>query len=321
MLFFSRIIISIVSCVVLWGGLVYFQVGNQTQSSRWLSEAYDLKESYASTINKKKIVIVSGSNSLFGIDSSKIEKVYGFPVVNHSVHAGLGLPYILSRSQNILNKGDIAILPLEYSFYQSDDKPSEVYSDYLLSRDEQYFRRLPTLEKIKIISRISFLRLFQGLNLHFNSALTPTKGVYGVQNINKYGDQINIERVNADLSRLERIKPEELTSSALSETFIYTMGNYIKWAEKIGVCLIFTPPNYMFFDAYNKDLNKEFLSNIKGFYESNKKVFLGEPFSHMFEKEFYFNTRYHLNSLGVDKRTALLTDDIGIDIRTHCKTK
>ncbi len=323
MKYLYSLLISFVSLCFLWFVLVYSQIGNLTQSSRWLYEAYELKESSAGKINKNKVVIVSGSNSLFGFDSMMLESYWGIPVTNNGVHAGLGLQYILNKSQNVLSRGDIVILPIEYAFYQSDGKPSGTYIDYILSRDVAYFNKLPLIDQFMVISTMNVNRLHKGIKFNFNSELAPTKGIYGVQNINSYGDQINTEvdkMTKREWSAIDDLSPGAISTSEISSDFIQTMNEYVDWAKRKGICIIAMPPNYMFFNDYKEKKYIRFLSNIKSFYEVNGITFLGNPSEYMFDKKFYFNTIYHLNYDGVQKRTLQVINDIGEDPRTYCNS-
>ena len=319
--FLFRLFATVIALCILWSVLVYSQIGNFTQSSKWVYEAYGLKESYANTIRENKVVIVSGSNALFGFDSAELETFWNMPVVNDAVHGGLGLTYILHKSKKVLGKGDVAILPLEYSLYQEDGRPSEVYSDYILSRDGEYFRGLSLINRVRVISGISFRRLLQGIKLHFNTTLMPTKGVYGIQNINSYGDQINTgagKMTESQIIELEQILPKIISTSEVSDMFIQTMDEYIDWAKQHDVCLIAAPPSFMLFDVYKENRYTDFLSNIKAYYTSRKLKFIGDPLMYMFDLKYFFNSRYHLNSAGAQKRTNQVINDIGKDIRLHC---
>ncbi len=322
MLFFSRFIISFFACCILWWVAVYTQLGNLTKSSKWVYEVYDLKEAYAKKIKENKVVIVSGSNSLFGFDSKKLQKSWGLPVVNGAVHAGLGLPYILYKSKSMLNEGDIVLLPLEYSFYQAEGKPSAVYSDYILSRDTPYFNRLSYVDRMIVMSSLGVKRLFQGIMYDFNGELMKTEGVYGVQNVNVHGDQINIESskmTKGEFAALNGLHADLITNPYISQEFINHTNSYFEWAKEHGVCIIVMPPNHMFFKEYEGEMYTKFLSNIKGYYASRDIAFLGSPTAYMYDKEYYFNTSYHLNASGVQKRTNQVIDDIGGNIGAHCK--
>lgn len=321
MRYLMTILSTFIITSTLWAGLSYKQIGHKTKSSQWIYEAYELKDALATGIKGVKVVIVSGSNSLFGIDSAVLEKAWTKPVINQSVHAGLGIRYILNRSKRILQQGDTVILPLEYSFYQSDGKPSEVYSDFILSRDTDYFYSLSTIDQFMVISSIKPKRLFKGLKSSINEELESTAGIYGVQNINNYGDQINIEpnkMTAAEKSAVDNTYASIISVSNLSDYFIDTMGSYIAWAQNNDICVIVMPPNYMFFAEYKDHRYTAFHTNIKSYFSNRSTPHIGDNLTYMYDKKYYFNTKYHLNSEGVKLRTNQMIFDLGKSSKTLC---
>jgi hypothetical protein len=315
---FSTLIIT----SALWVGLTYKQIGYKTKSSQWIYEVYELKDSLVHEIKRVKVVIASGSNSLFGINSEALEKAWKKPVINQSVHAGLGIQYILNRTKRILKRGDIVILPLEYNFYQGDGKPSEVYADFILSRDTNYFHSLSTIDKFMVISSIKTKRLFKGLISPINEDLEQTTGIYGVQNINIHRDQVNIEsyRMTAvEKSAIEKSYSSKISTSKLSDYFMATMDRYISWAQDNDICVIVMPPNYMLFDEYKDHKYTVFYTNIKLYFSNHSISHIGENLTYMYDKKYYFNTKYHLNSEGVKLRTKQIISDLGKSPKTLCE--
>ncbi len=303
-----NILISFFCFCAFWVGLVYFQLGNPTQESKWVEEVYSFKEKYASQIHERKIVMVSGSNCLFGIDSEMLEKEWGMPVVNDAVHAGLQMPYILYKSKKVLKQGDIAILPLEYFFYINDYKPSQTYTDFVLARDVEYFSNLPIKEKFKLVFAVSFERIITGIRSPFHK-LKPTVGFYGVQNLNSHGDEI-VPYDKEAFSKLDTVRADVIPSNQLSDEFRFYMNQYVAWAKKNHIKLIFMPPNHMYFKAYHLPHYKAFLQNIKKYYDEKHLLYIGDPYDYMYKKEYYFNTTYHLNDRGVALRTKQLIHDL-----------
>jgi hypothetical protein len=224
----------------------------------------------------------------------------------------LGMDYILYQSKKILKPHDIAILPLEYSFYQVDGLPSEVYIDYIFSRDVEYFKSLPFLSQISIVFSTSFERLFNGYK-YFITSLKKTSGVYGIQNINKYGDQINIDfnqMTENDFIFLNSLNYKRLKSSNISKEFEKLMNEYIQWANDNQIKVVFMPPNYMHFTYYDSNEYLEFLNNIYRFYQDKNLIFIGDSKKYMYEKNLYYNSVYHLNDKGVEIRTNQIINDL-----------
>jgi len=64
-----------------------------------------------------KIILVGGSNVTFGVDSKRIESEFDLPVVNMSLHAGLGLEFMLNQLKNRTAKGDVVLIAPEYEHF------------------------------------------------------------------------------------------------------------------------------------------------------------------------------------------------------------
>jgi len=307
-----NIVLSVAFFFSIWIGIVYIQIGNPSEMSEWAYEVVSLKENYAHSIDGRKIVIVAGSNALLGINSKMIEDRFNIPVVNDAVNGGFGMPYILYQSKKVLKKGDIAILPLEYQMYQLGDEPGIPYIDYIISRDPEYFSTLNTIEKLKVIMGISFKRTFQGIISPFHQ-LKKTFGIYGIQNVNARGDQINIESskmTSKQRKELDTFRASKIDSSDLSDGFIHYMDDYISWARSHGIKLIFMPPCHMAFNYYKTEKYVKFLGNIKKYYQDANVLYLGKPEDYMYEKKYHYNSVYHLNDIGVTKRTNQIIMDI-----------
>ena len=122
-MFIKNFIIFFILTTILWIFIILGQVNNPTKMSQWIFDAYNKKEQIANKIKGKKIIIVAGSNALFGIDSKMLSSYFKLPVVNDGVNAGIYLPLILEISKRIINKGDIVLAPLEPDMYSYNVKP------------------------------------------------------------------------------------------------------------------------------------------------------------------------------------------------------
>jgi hypothetical protein len=308
--------------IAIWIGMFFVQLGAPTQHSKWVHEAYELKERAASAIVRSKVLIVSGSNSLFGFNSRKLEDHWGIPVVNGAVHAGLDLPYILERSKRSLVKGDLVLLPLEYQFYQSDGEFSEIFIDFIVSRDPGYFFELSVADQALVIFKTSLDRMVTGLMYKFFRNTKPTMGVYGVQSINEYGDQINLEPENMterEYAGLAAAKDIDVGSGTLSVEFVEAFDNYSAWATRNGICLIGMPPNRLRFESAESEMHRKLFDSIRGFFRRRNLAFIGDNYDYMYDKRLYFNTASHLNAVGVEVRTEQVLIDLGRDPYNHCK--
>ena len=328
-------LITVAGICTAWVALFYITIGSPVSKSQWIADILELKEQAAYAATGEKVVFVSGSNIIFGLDSQRLAEDWDMPVINFGLHAGLGMAYILDRSKRVLKTGDIAILPLEYPFYREGGMLSETLIVHAFSDDPDYFYSLSLADKARFIAKIEFKRLRRGLQASFRdnadirnkdadiSGASGGSDEYSIANMNAWGDQINLEPENIsvkDRGKVLNLKAYRMDDPGLSEYSRNTLHDYIDWAEENGVCLIFMPPNYMYFDEYNGPAHEQFFLNIKSFLAGNNVRYIGDPYDYMLDKSYYFGTVYHLDSLGVEKRTEQIVKDIGSNLTALCES-
>ncbi|TLM75619.1 hypothetical protein ACONUD_16390 [Microbulbifer harenosus] len=300
--------------------LVITQMGTPTSSSKWAYDLYSIKERHASQENRNKLLIVAGSNSLFGINSSLLESRLRIPTTNLGVHAGLGLKYILERSKRSLGRGDIVYLPLELDLYQQDDTPSAQLMDFVLARDPQYLHTLPIQQQILGFANVPIARIIEGLRGGSDRYLGSSSTVYNVHNVDSSGDQTNntLEKARDYSSRLERLAPKDIGNTEISSHSKNLIRDYIYWARENGVCVIGGPPSLMKFEEYESERFLEFLGKTVNLFSDLGVHYVGRPADYLFPRELFFDTEYHLNTKGAMIRTQLIIDDLGTGLSAHC---
>ncbi|MDD2266026.1 hypothetical protein [Sulfuricurvum sp.] len=306
-----------------WIAAVFLQTSRPTASSQWIADAYALKTAAAQKIEGKKIVIVAGSTALFGIDSKKLEETYRLPVVNFGVNAGLLLPYVLLKSQSVLKRGDIVILPLEYHFYTYDGIPNAQMIDQIWSRDPSFFWKLSWKERLSMLWMTPISRLVDGFLAQGGSPMMC--GPYGYKNLDERGDQTHTSEEEAkqwatDWEGLKKELPRRYGAVGNVDSLGWKwLRRYVAWAAQNGICLIVTPSTMMYDDSYWKDPEeRRFYEGLKARIEALGVPFIGNPYSTMYGREMYFNTDFHLIDTGREVWTQQLINDLGSDISKWC---
>lgn len=89
-------------------------------AARWLWPVMVVQEHNAVNVvdEKGKIIIIAGSNALFGFDGAALESATGRKVVILALHAGLSLDFYRRRLEGFVTKNDVVIMPLEFSYYR-----------------------------------------------------------------------------------------------------------------------------------------------------------------------------------------------------------
>ncbi|MBY6190727.1 hypothetical protein KUV22_09900 [Microbulbifer agarilyticus] len=303
--------------------LVMVQEGVPTSSSKWASDLYQLKDAHARASGEPKLLIVSGSNSVFGINANTIKDTYSLPTTNYGVHAGLGLRYLLERSKRVLNEGDIVYLPLEYALYQQTPKPSSQLMDFLLATDPEYFQSLPPYEKLHGYLNISFSRIWEGIKGGSNRYQGSSAKIYHVMNIDKSGNQRaeSIEQAGIHTDKLANLPPKDIGNGELTAYSREILTGYFEWAQSKNICVIGAPPNLLYHEAYKSDNFQQFFRGIVSFFNSNDIPFAGSAKDYLLPVDLFFDTEYHLNANGIESRTQLTVRDLGPDPKRLCKDK
>lgn len=312
--------VGVVLGAALLIALLVAQEGTPTPSSKWAYDLYRVKESHAAKSESGKLLIVAGSNSLFGIDAAKLERELGIPTTNFGVHAGLGLHYILERSKRSLHKGDIVYLPLEYALYQQDTTPSQQLMDFAIARDPQYLHSLSIDKQFLGYANVTFSRIFEGIRGGDNRYLGRSAQLYNVKHVDARGNQINNTKDSAAVyhEKLSKLKAKNIDKGKVSSYSKDTLQKFFNWAKQNGVCIIGAPPNLLDFPEYRSDTFATFIDNIRDVYDMAGLQFVGDPYDYLLPEELFFDTEYHLNSDGVAIRTQMTINDLAGNLPAGC---
>ncbi|MDD2357134.1 MAG: hypothetical protein PHX13_04415 [Thiovulaceae bacterium] len=316
MKFFILFLFFIALSFLIWIGLILGEVGNPTKTSQWVYDAYEKKYQIAQNISKKKIVIVAGSNALFGVNSKMIEDAFGMPVVNYGVNAGIELPLTLELAKRVINPGDIVISPLEYPMYSSTGSPGVQMIDYVLAREPQLFWKLTFYEELYIVWHVDLKRIWDGYFNKSNSRVT--NGLYGAHHIDNHGDQIQSSekyRTEWMLNELKNnygLHPEkygaEFSEKGRGWKYLET---FVVWCEERDVEVIFMPSTLLRQESYFKNTKERwFYENIAAEVRKRGWTYIGNPYDYMYDTKYYFDTNFHLVEKARKFRTQKMIEDL-----------
>ncbi len=263
--------------------------------------AYLHKDTLLKETENPRLIFIGGSNISFGLDSKTIESRLGLKVINTGVHAGIGLKYMIENTIQYIKKGDIVVLAAEYAhFYRDYNSVSEELLRTILDVAPRNYKLLHAEQIIKLIPFLPKYAL---------SKFKPTEyigfresDIYSVNSFNEYGDVY----AHWNMKKKHPLHPE----SRFEDAFNIDVMNNIKNAERIihdkGGELLVTYPCYQ--DVSYKNNNKQIKKIADTFRQYNFTV-LGYPERYKFPNDMMFNTVYHLNKRGVERRTELFIED------------
>lgn len=331
--------ISAASLTVLYILLFLFQLGAPMPAEYWVREVKIAKQHLARRVSVPKIVILGGSNGLFGIDSRLIERDTQVKTVNMSLHGALTLDYLLNYAMPVLNKRDTLILALEYNYYFHGNKEGACftswYANNLMTWDTQYFMEMPLADKVCLMLSADPKRILNGVLAQYYSArlldrfgkrrllidhevinkMEKLAGErerqsvaleYGLATMNEYGDF----RVNAPSTYFEvpdyGFESRRIFAQRSSKwrTFKY-LAEYCR-DHGVRLMIAWPPTIDGARTGVQSSLARQKLSVIRHELEGLGIQILGSPEDFSFNREYFLDTNYHLTATGGTLRTEKL---------------
>lgn len=322
-----KMIVVFFSSAILTIGLYcfgyYHQIGSSVKAEWWLKEAVTKKEYLLSQINSgERIIFLSGSNSLFGLRSTIIEESFKYPTFNFGLHASLDLSYLSNVANKVAKKGDIFIVPLEYSYYLRKNEYSVWFINNMLAWGSDYISNLSLYKKASFLFHTDASRVFEGIITKSRWVMDSESDVrnfkptgefkgYSYKSIHENGDITtpsdstkyvkslidNPEKNEKLLSYTSDMTPEPYSISKIIE-----LKNTI---EAKGGRFILTWPVSMKSAYFNKN-NAQSIEFAFAIQKSLDKVGIQihcMPFEFNINQNNFYDTYYHLNSVGEIERT------------------
>lgn len=313
--------------------LVFFsQIKLLTVSEKWIHDIYLIKKERANKIQDNRIIFLSGSNSLFSINTNIIQEKTNYNVINLGLHAGLDISFLYYILEEIIRENDIIILPLEFEYYKRGNLYNNWFIENMLNwGGEIYLSKLKITELFKFFihtpSQLVFKRFYYSLFKRKDLKLTSLEEMslllpkiweesgennwrgYGYKSLNREGDMNIKDRLISDeIDNLEPRFNERLNISLHFFNYYNKMKNLVE--SKNGQL-------YLTYPVLLKN-NKFNLKNIESskekiiYFENQLKIkglnMLCEPYD--LDKTKYFNGDYHLNYHGSLEFSGYLSDCI-----------
>ncbi|MBV9388009.1 MAG: hypothetical protein JOZ78_16420 [Chroococcidiopsidaceae cyanobacterium CP_BM_ER_R8_30] len=296
---------SLLISYVIFFLLTIYQIGAPTKSSQELHEVITLKTSIANSVQAPKLLIVSGSNSFFGISSQMIAKKTAIPTVNAGLHAGLGIDYILYKARTLARPGDTVLIPLEYELYMPNTRTSSVLLDYVFAHDTKYLSTHPWFVALLSLKRL-LLGIYSKVFISQQFLAVDQPKVFA----NGSGDETNNKKANmteAQYEKLNSASPVKITDRLLHDrSSLEVIAEFARWCKQNKIKVIATWPNTMWFKAYEKPAYVQIFQAISKFYQDINVPIIGRYIDSMYDKSMFYDTYYHLNDEGVNIRTQQL---------------
>ncbi len=256
------------------------------------------KYEIAMAIKQPKIVVVGGSSVAFGIDSEMMESKLNMPVVNMGLHAQLGLSFPLEQVKEVVKRGDVVLLAPEYLLGKPTKRMLQKISRYYPRANNYYSLTLAEVARSNIED--THQRVLRKIKESIRNVLTDKEvNIYAEDVFNSHGDMIG------HLNEPQTMHP--FTKMELEYRYwegIEKINSFCKIMQDSGVTVYYSFPPYLD-AAYN--INEKIVAKI---YEDLSKgltiPILDQPKDIVYPRDLFYDTFYHLNQKGKEKRTQAL---------------
>jgi hypothetical protein len=268
------------------------------------------KDRLIRTTPSPKIILVGGSNLAFGTDSKLIQDSLGLSVINMGLYAKIGLRYMLAQVKPYIHRGDVVVVVPEYdqfygAYIEGDNTlntamlytPTDRIPDFIRSYSIIDVILRPRAEN----ARRSFLRAAAAAVGREDQFFAPdTNPVYNRYSFNKYGDAVKHlgrKGMNPDSIYVKELPPmKDFNPDALE-----ILNDIDERARTVKAHAYFTFPSY---------IDRSYVLNVAAIDLLTRRIdrgtsmpIIGDAKLFVFPKNYFFDTRYHLNAQGREERT------------------
>ena len=277
-------------------------------------------DTYQSVIQRKyeklkntegpKILVIGGSNVGFGFDAVKVEEETGWTVTNMGLHAGFGHLFNTEIAKNYIGEGDIVLLAYEYGLnstafekmgevnliMKAIDNKLEMYREIPLKNMPEILGNLFKYAKSKAEKQTLASGIYSSASFDAEGNMIATREKYIIKD---YADNIGTYGV---------IDGSSLVASEKELVYLKELKEFI---ENRGASVYFVAP-VLLEDAY-RGTEQNLLAYAKELERITGIQYISNPFEYVFPSEYMYDTIYHCNDKGEEKRTELVIKDL----RTH----
>lgn len=274
--------------------------------------------------HKKRLVIMSASDGMFGIVGELIDKETEYFPINYSIFFGTGLDleFRINKLISVLKDGDTLLLPLNYGFYTTQSNPQyfSYFQNMLSWGDDKFLYNHPILS-LQTLLKSPPSKIPTGILQHIttqirktsvlNKALTRWKenkhNFYGIStdSLDKYGTLRYQQgtKISSDLtfSYIEK-------DSSPTKYFLQFYNQLKTFCNQRNIQIIVTYPPMLKNSEFNLDnqKTKDILKNFRKRLEQEGITIVGLPQNFQFSLQDFYDTPNHLNTQGAIKYTKEL---------------
>jgi hypothetical protein len=302
--FILKILLFVSLLILLFGlSLLFLFLPSTPRASKSFLFAEIKKDSLLIATPPTRIIFIGGSNLSFGLDCQVIKDSLKINPINTAISAAIGIKYMLENTMKYVKKGDIIVFVPEYEHFFSDWNVA--YTELLRTVIEVNRSNINLLSKKQLYNCFPYTGTF--ILSKFNPVeyiSTKESDVHSVNSFNKYGDvdaHWNLE------NRQNKIIPETIDITGYNPKVMVEIKQIVDKLQEKGCVFLVSFPCIQE-TSFNNSI--EAVKKVEEDLKINAFKILGTPERYMMSDSLMFDTTYHLNKQGVERRTKLLIEDL-----------
>lgn len=324
-MFLSVFVISLVLVFAAYTALILNSDGKHVP---WLRDIQFYKQQMLKEKEGNRLVVLSGSNSMFGVNSDLLGQLTGREVVNLSSHADIDITYYLYLIKKYGKKGDLFVMPLEFAYYRREDFSKFFVWQMLYWGGRDFVMNADLLDGFKFFTSIPPSTVFSNMLLddapygeenqkdvydrvqdYLVKNGSEWRGYYS-SSLNLAGDILVNKPSETGLVKVYAEGADYSWGGDLSGHFSSTMRKIYQYAESEGIRVVLTWPAMLRNKAFHFGLSesRKSLTQLGDKLELNGTPVHCNAGNFLYGVDFFFNDQYHLNAMGANLHTKKLAE-------------
>jgi hypothetical protein len=258
-----------------------------------------------------RIVFVGASSTSFGMNSQLIKDAFNINPIDMGLNVALGIRFYTASTLPSIREGDIVVATMDYRNSEPSHCSQELFR-MIFDVDKKYIAFLDWRQCLGMPVHVPHYIFTKFNPREYLSRGLQGDGVYNAIGYNQYGDATR----HWYLPR-EKYAPDHLKALVMNGN-VDMMKKFQSDVEARGARFFVTYPGYQ---KTSFDLSIECIRIQEAACRAAGFHILGTPERYCFPDEFTFNHPSHLTKAGVDRRTALLIEDLRKEVFTTTASK
>lgn len=262
---------------------------------------------------KKKIVILGTSSVAFGIDGNLMEEELShasldYDVIPFGLYGSLGSKLMMELSLSKIGNGDIILFQPELT--------SQTLSTYFSSKETyrsfdgnfSYISRLDKEDQKKMLLGFPSFASEKYSFLKQGKKASPSGG-YDIESFSKDGNLTVLREWNVMPQYYDSNTLVNLKDISVEEDFKTYVQDFVRQVhqKKADIYFHYCPVNRK---ALRSESDEDILVSNDNFMDSFHMEILGNPHDAFMDKEFFYDTNFHLNSAGMKNYSIQVASEI-----------